>query len=238
MSPTDHCEETSLVWSYNQVLILMQILRWWVEKEVPASQIGIFLVEALYRMDTHMNHRATKLVDSGGTYGNVAKVVLQYYQIRGERYRPLWIDFLPGDPNLRPELEHAPLHNSSSSGRHSQRPGILHIHNELTLFARKPIRRVRWPFWPSEAELESAPEYQQRYKRKFCKEEDSWDSHLEWVQKVTSNLAREYSRNSQFQNSVGVADNRKAERDMELTRGHGLIQNYSKGLRQWDVTCY
>lgn len=168
-------EEASIVWTYSKVLILMQILRWWVEKKVPASQMGIFLVEVLYQTDAHMNNRVTRLVDSGETYGNVAKAVLQYYQIRDERFRPLWTKLLPGDPDLRPELEHAPLNGNDFSERHSKRPGISQIHEELILFAPKPVRRVRWPFWPSDAELESAPDYQRRCKNNIFKGDDYSD---------------------------------------------------------------
>ncbi|CAI7626894.1 unnamed protein product [Penicillium pancosmium] len=165
-------EESSIVWTYNKVLILMQILRWSVEKNVPASQMGIFLVEVLYRTDAHMNNRVTRLVDSGETYGNVAKAVLLYYQIRDEKNRPLWTKLLPGHPDLRPELVHAPLDDNNFSERHSKRYGISQIHEELVIFAPKPVRRVRWPFWPSDAELESAPDYQKRYKNNIFKGND------------------------------------------------------------------
>ncbi|KAJ5973345.1 hypothetical protein N7481_010555 [Penicillium waksmanii] len=127
-----------------------------------------------------MNNRVTKLVDNGETYGNVAKAVPQYYQIRDERYRPLWTRLLSGDPDLRPELEHAPLNGNDFSETHLRKSVISQIHDELIIFAPKPVRPVHWPFWPSDAELESAADYQRRYKNNIFKGEDYSDGTINY----------------------------------------------------------
>lgn len=183
---TDNMEQQTSIWTYDKVLLFMQVLRRWIERDVPASRIGIFIVEILYRTDAHMSHRVTRMVDNQDTYENIAKAVVQYYQIRDENYRPLWTQLAPGEPELRAGLDtwflrdsvwERPINhtngsetgtdytnlseattaytNGSETTAYTNGSAISQEHGGLTLYAPKPIQRVRWPFWPNPGELEA-----------------------------------------------------------------------------------
>ena len=142
-------EKKPIIWTYNKVLILMQILRAWIERDVPASQMGIFLVEILYQTDRHMNSRVTRLVECNETYENIAKSVAEYFQIRDEWHQPLWTKLISGDPDLRPGLEF--IHESTIEELSCS--ALLQKYAGNVLFAPKPLRYVHWPFFPSKEEL-------------------------------------------------------------------------------------
>ncbi|KAK5788703.1 hypothetical protein VI817_009661 [Penicillium citrinum] len=150
-SPEKKKAEEPIVWTYNKVLLLMQIIRAWIERDVPASQMGIFFVEVLYQTDKHMNSRVTKLVDTNETYEKIAKTVVEFFQIRDEWLQPLWTELNPGDPDLRPGIEYSPepmTENSVTSD-------LVHEYEGSLLFAPKPVRCVHWPFFPSKEELQT-----------------------------------------------------------------------------------
>lgn len=81
---------------------LRNILRIWVEGNMPADEIGGFLVSCLYNCDDHLDNRVTRMVDNDETYAQIARVLVEYFQIRDDEDKPLWTEMIPGDLYRRP----------------------------------------------------------------------------------------------------------------------------------------
>ncbi|KAJ5090680.1 Lipopolysaccharide-modifying protein [Penicillium argentinense] len=151
---SQHQQSQRMIWNYNRGIMLMQLIRWWVEKNVTSSQMGVFLVQMLYGTDSHMNHRVTDMVDNREPYANIAKAVVEYDQIRDRYKRPLWIGLNPRDSCLCPIDEYFPRPEADHSSRSGT--GLTQIHGGNVVHASKPVRPSLWLLWTDEDKLEPA----------------------------------------------------------------------------------
>lgn len=148
----------ALEWNLDRVGQLRDILKIWVEGDVPADEIGDFLVSCLYRCDEHLGYRLTRMVDERKTYAHIARVLIGYFQIRHDEDRPLWTQIRPGNPLRRPGR----FHDADERQMGDCRTDDSHMDAcaEKTtvvphIVAPQPVRPVRWPLLLGDFE----PEY-------------------------------------------------------------------------------
>lgn len=171
---TDSDSETSqhwhdaLEWNLDRVGQLRDILRIWVEGDIPADEIGDFLVSCLYRRDGHLGHRLTRMVDERETNAHIARVLIDCFQIRDDDDEPLWTQIRPGNLQRRPgyihDVDADELQVCESECRADDSPSRVdaHVHvcTEKTamvshIVSPQPVRPIRWPLLLEDFE----PEY-------------------------------------------------------------------------------
>lgn len=89
-------------WNLDSVSQLRDMLRIWVEGNMPADEIGDFLTICLLNRDDHLDNRLTRMVNDRETYEHIAIVILEYLQVRDEDNNPLWTNLASGDIYRRP----------------------------------------------------------------------------------------------------------------------------------------
>lgn len=78
-------------WDLDRITVLRNTLRDWVMMDIPLSKIGRYLELILYNNDEHMKGRLTEMVNSRCRHIRIALDILQYYQIRDDQQKPLWL---------------------------------------------------------------------------------------------------------------------------------------------------
>lgn len=130
---------------------LRDILRIWVEGNIPADEIGDFLVSCLYNCDDHLDNRVTRMVDNRETYTHIARVLVEYLQIRDGEDKPLWTEIAPGDSYRRPGkcLGEEKNENKDAGVDTAIEEGYL-----FYITAPGPVYPVRWPLFLSDLRVD------------------------------------------------------------------------------------
>lgn len=137
----------ALEWDLERVGQLRDILRIWVEGDVPADEIGDFLVSCLYNSDDHLDNRVTRMVNNREPYAHIAHVLVEYLQIRDDENKPLWTQITPDDSIRRP---------GNYTGKEESGNEVYELHADngegsiLYMLGPQPVRPVRWPFFESD----------------------------------------------------------------------------------------
>ena len=154
----------SLVWDLTGVLHLRRLLAMWAEGNVPASDIGLFLVKVLYQRDEHLDHRLTRMVELHESYTDIAVALMKHYQIRNMDDQPLWERMNLGDANLRPDVKTASVTESATISSTACSSPPTAISETTAVSTQESCRRMasspvldlpaRWPFYVNGADLE------------------------------------------------------------------------------------
>lgn len=91
-------------WDLEHELDLHNLLKHWAQNDVSAKQIGESLVNMLYKRDSHLGYRVTKMVDRRESYGTIGNDMLEHYNIRDVRGKPLWDDHC-GDSGMPSDVQ-------------------------------------------------------------------------------------------------------------------------------------
>lgn len=86
------------------------------------------------------------MVDDCQTYAHIAYVLVEYFQIRDDEDRPLWMQIKSGDSNRRPGLD---ANNQICKLDRRTNPGDSDTDNSqiMHVIAPRPARPVRWPLF-------------------------------------------------------------------------------------------
>lgn len=142
--------QDAVEWDLERVGQLRDILRIWVEGNIPADEIGDFLVSCLYNCDDHLDNRVTRMVDDHETYAHIARVLVEYFQIRDDDDKPLWTKMIPGDLYRRPGKCLGEEKNGYKA------VGVDTVIKEGPSFymtAPEPVHPVRWPLFLSDLKV-------------------------------------------------------------------------------------
>lgn len=89
-------------WPFTELRQLNHIIFACYHYRLTASDIGIFLVETMYRRDQNLGDAVTTLVDAGGSYSSVGQSIVMYLGLLS-RGTLLSEHLVPGDTSLRPK---------------------------------------------------------------------------------------------------------------------------------------
>ncbi|KAJ5610510.1 Lipopolysaccharide-modifying protein [Penicillium lagena] len=154
-----------LVWNHDSIGDLMRLLKLWALHGVPACDMGLFLESMLYQHDEQMHHKLTQLVDANETYAEIARFVMQHYQIRDDDKMPLWLNIDLGDANYRPRDRQREMNNSliqreklrerqeASQPKLSTNPKEVGHQPCYHIPAPRPARPIDWPLFLSDLKL-------------------------------------------------------------------------------------
>ncbi|KAJ5812099.1 hypothetical protein N7474_008400 [Penicillium riverlandense] len=154
-----------LIWNHDSIRNLMKLLKLWALHGVPASEMGLFLESMLYQHDEHMHHKLTQLVDANETYAEIARTVMQHYQIRDDDKTPLWLTVDPGDANYRPRDKQQQVNSSRimreklRKRQEASQQKVSTNHNGAGhqpwyhIPAPRPARPINWPLFLSDLKL-------------------------------------------------------------------------------------